>query len=199
MVRVALTGGIASGKSHVLAAFVARGVPTIDADVIAREVVAPGTPGADAILARFGAAVLGPDGQLDRRRLGSLVFEDPAARQDLEAIVHPAVYRRIEHWLAGLGPAVPLAVADIPLLFETSRTSDFDAIVVAACSDDEQLRRTMTRDHLSEAEARARIAAQWPLSEKIDRADYVIWTTGTAEETARRVGETIERITSGGR
>jgi dephospho-CoA kinase len=197
VVRVALTGGIASGKSHVLDAFRARHVPTIDADLLAHDVAGPGTPGAAAILARFGSAVLAPNGELDRRKLGAVVFVDPELRRALEAIVHPAVYEAIARWLAGLPSETPLAVADIPLLYETGHQRDFDAVVVAACPPEEQLRRVIARDHLSEAEARARLGAQWPLTEKVRRADFVIWTTGTAEETGteveRVIGELLHR------
>ena len=194
MVRVALTGGIASGKSHVLAAFAARHVPTIDADLLAHEVVARGAPAADAIRQRFGAQVVGPDGEIDRRRLGAIVFADPDARRDLEAIVHPKVYEAIERWFTTLAPTVPLAVADVPLLFETGHDSNFDVVIVAACEPEEQMRRVMARDGLPEADARARLAAQWPIGEKVRRADYVVWTTGTVEETSARVAEIAKRI-----
>jgi dephospho-CoA kinase len=189
MVRIALTGGIATGKSHVLAAFAARGVPTIDADVLAREALSPGGPGLAAVRARFGDAVMAPDGTVDRGRLGAVVFADADARRDLEAIVHPIVYSRIAAWFAGLPAGTATAVADIPLLFETGREGDFEVVVVAACPPDEQLRRVIARDGLTEGEARARIAAQLPLDTKIARADYVIWTTGAEADVARAVGE----------
>jgi dephospho-CoA kinase len=197
VVRVALTGGIASGKSHVLGAFTARGVPTIDADRIARDALAPGTPGEAAVRARFGEAALDRAGAIDRRGLAAIVFRDAAARRDLEAIVHPVVYRNIEQWFAGQAGA-PLAVADIPLLFETGREGDFDVVVVAACSPDEQVRRVIARDGLPEADARARLDAQWPLADKIARADHVVWTTGSAEETRRRVDALIGALTGTG-
>lgn len=198
MVRVALTGGIATGKSHVLAAFAARGVPTIDADVLAHDAVAVGTPGAEAVRRRFGADIIRPDGEIDRRRLGAIVFNDTAARRDLEAIVHPAVYGAIQRWFASLPADTRYAIADIPLLFETGHERDFDAVVVAACEPDEQLRRVMARDGLAEADARARLAAQLPLGEKIARADHVVWTTGTPGDTARQVGEVAERLSREG-
>jgi dephospho-CoA kinase len=198
VVRIALTGGIASGKSHVLAAFAARQVPTIDADLLAHEVIARGAPAAEAIRQRFGARVVGPDGEVDRRSLGAIVFADSNARRDLEAIVHPKVYEAIERWFATLAPGAPLAVADVPLLFETGHERDFDRVIVAACKPEEQMRRVMARDGLSEADARARLAAQWPIEEKVGRADYVVWTTGTAEETSARVGEIIEELRDAG-
>jgi dephospho-CoA kinase len=194
VVRVALTGGIASGKSHVLAAFAAREVPTIDADLLAHAVVAAGTPAAQAIERRFGRDVVGADGEINRRKLGGVVFNDANARRDLEAIVHPAVYSAIRRWFEMLPASTPLAVADIPLLYETGHERDFDVVVVAACEPDEQIRRVMTRDGLTEAEARSRVAAQLPIGEKVSRADYVVWTTGTHEATSKRVGEVAEEM-----
>ena len=193
MIHAALTGGIATGKSHVLAAFARLGVPTIDADTLAHGAIAAGTPGAAAVVARFGTVIRLPDGGIDRRALGAVVFNDVAARHDLEAIVHPAVYSAIERWFQDQAGHIDLAVADIPLLFETAHEGDFDVVIVAACSPKEQLRRLMERDRLSEADARSRIAAQLPLDEKVRRANYVVWTTGTAEETERQVREIIKR------
>jgi dephospho-CoA kinase len=194
VVRFALTGGIATGKSHVLAAFAARGVPTIDADLLAHEVVAPGTPAAAAIGRRFGPDVVGSGGEIDRRKLGAIVFNDPAARRDLEAIVHPAVYAAIERWFELLPPNTTAAVADIPLLFETGHDHDFDVVVVAACEPEEQMRRVMARDGLTESEARSRVDAQLPIAEKVARADYVVSTAGTLGETSARVEEVLGKF-----
>jgi dephospho-CoA kinase len=194
MLRVALTGGIATGKSYCLARFADHGVPTIDADVLAREAAAPGTPGLGAIAARFGPGVLTPDGSLDRPGLGRLVFGDSKARAALEAIIHPEVYRRIREWFANLPAGTRLAVADIPLLFETGHNHDFDEVIVAACDPEEQVRRVMARDRLSDAEARARLAAQWPIEEKVKRASRVVWTDRGFAETARQVAEVYESL-----
>jgi len=194
VVRIALTGGIATGKSAILRRLHARGVPVVDADVLAREAVAPGTPGLAAVVERFGASIVGRDGELDRRALGAIVFADASARADLEAIVHPAVYRAITGWFATLPPNTPFAVADIPLLFETGHAGDFDRILVAACSPDEQVRRVMARDGVSRADAEARLAAQWPIGQKVALADHVIWTTGTYEETDQRVDELLQAL-----
>ena len=194
MLRVALTGGIATGKSYCLARFAVHGVPTIDADVLAREAAAPGTPGLAAIAARFGPGALTPDGALDRPGLGRLVFGDSKARAALEAIIHPEVYRRIREWFANLPAGTRLAVADIPLLFETGHNHDFDAVIVAACDPEEQVRRVMARDRLSDAEARARLAAQWPIEEKVRRASRVIWTDGGFAETDRQVKDAYEML-----
>jgi len=194
---VGLTGGIATGKSTVLRLLQARHVPTIDADVLARQAVAPGSPGLQAIVERFGSAVLDPTGALDRSAPAAVVFSDPQARRDLEQIVHPAVYAAIRDWLEELPEGTPLAVADIPLLYETGHQADFDRVVVVACPPDEQLRRVMARDGVSEAEARTRLDAQWPIADKVVLADDVIWTTGPRAETEREVEELLRRLVSG--
>jgi dephospho-CoA kinase len=189
MLKVALTGGIASGKSYCLARFAALGLPTIDADVLAREAVEPGAPALDAIRARFGPDVIASSGALDRSRLGGIVFQHAEARRDLEAILHPEVYRRIKAWSLEVEAAGchPLAIADIPLLFETAHEREFDRIVVAACVPERQIERMRTRNGLSEADARRRLGAQWPVARKIERADYVIMTDGTFEDTDTQV------------
>jgi dephospho-CoA kinase len=194
MKRVGLTGGIATGKTVVGAEFERLGVPTIDADVVARDVVAPGTPALALILARFGPGVLDADGALDRRKLGSIVFADEAARHDLEQIVHPAVKAAIDLWLDSMSATHNVAVAVIPLLYETGRERDFDVVITTACSPDEQLRRVMTRDSLNELQAKQRIVAQLSTEEKVRRADYAIWTDGTYENTKRQVVETLEQL-----
>jgi dephospho-CoA kinase len=197
MKRVALTGGIATGKSHVRAEFERLGVPTIDADTLAREAVAPGSPGLAAVVARFGPGILDEQHALDRRKLGAIAFGDPAARHDLEQIIHPIVRERTEAWFASLDARQPFAVADIPLLYETGREADFDAVVVTTCSEETQLRRVMHRDSVTEQEARQRIAAQLPTSEKVKRADYVINTDGSFEETNRQVRSVHDALVRG--
>jgi dephospho-CoA kinase len=194
--RVALTGGIATGKSTCLGRFAALGVPVIDSDVLAREAVAPGTPGLAAVAARFGPAVLATDGSLDRGRLAEIVFADPRARIDLEAIVHPFVFDRIVEWF-DRQPRTGFAIADVPLLYEAGHAGDFDVVIVAACSPDEQLARVIARDGLSEADARRRIASQWPIERKRALADYVVDTSGSVEETVRRVDEIVRALGSG--
>ena len=187
MIRVGLTGGIATGKSYCLSRFAALGVPVIDADLLARDAVAPGSPGLALVRARFGPSVMLADGSLDRAALAAVVFDDATARADLESIVHPEVYRRISEWFANQPAGTRMAIADIPLLFETGHEHDFDAIVVCACDPAEQLRRLVERDGLSEAAAQARLAAQWPIGEKVARADYVIRTDGAFESTEAQV------------
>jgi dephospho-CoA kinase len=187
MLRVALTGGIATGKSYCLVHFAELGVPVVDADKLARDAVTAGSTGLRAVVERFGAEVLAPDGSLDRPALGRIVFNDPRARAALEAIVHPEVYRHIREWFANLPAATRVALADIPLVFETGHNHDFDAVVVAACEPDEQVRRVMARDGLSDRDARARLAAQWPIEEKVKRATHVIWTDRGFAETDRQI------------
>ena len=188
--RIALTGGIATGKSYVRARFEDLGVPTVDADVLSREAVARGTPALAAIVDRFGRDVLDAHGALDRKKLGAIVFADPAARQALEGIVHPDVQRARDEWFATLNPAAhPFAIADIPLLYEVGLEGDFAAVIVVACAPETQMRRVMERDGLSDSEARQRIAAQRPINEKVRRADYVIRTDGTFDDTDRQVRE----------
>jgi dephospho-CoA kinase len=196
MLRVALTGGIATGKTYVRLRLASHGIPTSDADVLAREVVAPGTPGLAAVVARFGEGVLTPAGELDRRAVGRLVFADPEARRALEGIIHPAVQAASEEWLARVADSgeAPFAVADIPLLFETGRARDFDRVIVTNCPETQQVARIVERDGLTEDEARARIAAQWPAADKLRHADFVIDTGGTFGDTNRQIDRVIEKL-----
>ena len=194
MKRIALTGGIATGKSHVLARLREAGVPVVDADVLARDVVAPGTPGFAAVVNRFGQGILAPDGTLDRRRLGSIVFADAPARRDLEQIIHPSVRRAIDGFFTALPPDTPFGVADIPLLYETGRQSDFDAVIVVACDPATQVTRVMARDTLAREEAERRVAAQLSIEEKARRADYVVDSTGTHADTDRQVARSARSL-----
>jgi dephospho-CoA kinase len=194
MLRVALTGGIATGKSHCLREFAALGSPVIDADALAREALGVDTAGLAAVIARFGDGVLHPDGSLNRASLARIVFADPRARAALEAIVHPEVYRRIREWFANLPSGTRIAVADIPLLFETGQEHEFDRVIVAACAPQEQLRRMIARNALTEEDARARLAAQWPITEKVVRAHRVIWTDQGFEETSSQVRNVYEML-----
>src|SRR5687768_15283118 len=197
MKRVALTGGIATGKSHVRAEFERLGVPTIDADTLARDAAAPGSPGLAAIVARFGPNIVNKNGALDRRKLGAIAVSEPAARHDLEQIIHPIVRARTDEWFAALDPRYPFAIADIPLLYETGRERDFDEVVVTACAEETQLRRVMHRDSITEQEARQRLAAQLPTAEKVSRAGYVINTDGSFEETNRQVLTVFQSLVRG--
>jgi dephospho-CoA kinase len=194
MVRVALTGGIATGKSHVRRRFASLGVRTIDSDTLVHDALRPETDTTRAIARRFGNGVIASDGSIDRPRLGALVFADEQARRDLEALLHPIVYAAIVRWFEERERAGDrVAIADIPLLFETGREQEFDVVIVAACSPEEQLRRVMSRDGLSAEAARQRIAAQLPIDDKLRRADHIIWTTGSLEETDRQVDLLYEK------
>ena len=196
MLRVALTGGIATGKSYVAQRLRQAGVAVVDADVLAREVVAPGTPGLRAIADRFGPDVLDRAGALDRPRLASIVFSDSAARRDLESIVHPAVRAGIDRFLAAVPSAMLFAVADVPLLFETDRAREFDVVVVAACPTAMQIDRVMARDAATRAQAEQRVAAQWPIDEKVKRADYVIDTSISYAATDAAVDRVMAALRS---
>ncbi|HYG66879.1 MAG TPA: dephospho-CoA kinase, partial [Anaeromyxobacteraceae bacterium] len=169
---VGLTGGIATGKSTFAAALRALGAPVIDADRLAREVVEPGRPALAEIVRAFGPGVLAPDGSLDRRRLGAIVFADPEARRRLEAITHPAIraaMREETARLAAAGHAV--AFYDVPLLYEVGLEREVDAVVVVYAPRAAQLERLRRRDGLDAAGAEARLAAQLPIDEKAARAD----------------------------
>jgi dephospho-CoA kinase len=197
MRRIGLTGGIATGKSYVVAELRRRGIPCLDADELAHGVTAAGTEATAAIAERFGNDVLDPTGTVDRKRLGAIVFADAAARRDLEAIVHPAVHRALAAGLRGfeLVGGYPFAVADIPLLYETGGERDFERVIVTTCSTKTQLDRLKLRG-LSEAEAQQRLAAQMPAAEKAKRADYVIDTEGPFEATDARVAAIIHALTT---
>jgi dephospho-CoA kinase len=197
--RVALTGGIATGKSHCLRRFTELGAPTLDADTLAKKAVEPGTDGFRAVVKRFGTGIVGADGSLDRAALGNVVFGDDEARHALEAIIHPTVRQAIDRWFEALDrqPGVRAGIADIPLLFETGRDKDFDMVVVAACAPATQKARLMNRDGFSEEQADQRIRAQMPIDDKAGRARYVISTEGTIAETDRQVAQVWAEISGG--
>ena len=185
MFRIALTGGIASGKSAVATLFEARGVPVVDSDVIAREIVAPGTPALEAIRARFGDAVLLPDGSLDRRALREQVFADPAARRDLEAITHPAIRERMQAW--SRTAAGPYQIHMIPLLAEGGGRRDFNRVLVVDCPEELQIQRVMQRDGVDANSARNVLAAQASRAERLAIADDVIVNDGDRDKLSQDV------------
>jgi dephospho-CoA kinase len=190
-----LTGGVAAGKSTVAQFFAAQGVPVIDADVLAREVVAPGSPALAAIQAAFGPDILDAQGALDRKRLGQMVFAHPDRLQQLNAIVHPRVAERFAEQVAALqAQGVPLACYDVPLLFERNLQDKLRPIVVVTAPHDLQLARLMTRNGLTGTEAESRIAAQMPLAEKVARADHVIDNSGSLEATLQQAAAVLQQI-----
>ncbi len=198
MLRVALTGGIGTGKSYVVRLLRGRAVPTIDADQLARAAVQPGQPASVRLRDRFGPDLFAADGSLDRIRLGRLVFADAAARAALEALVHPPVREAVDAWFrrCRASTGARFAVADIPLLFEAGRADAFDRVVVVACDPALQLRRVMARDGLPAADVRRRIAAQLPIADKVARADAVVRTDGSFDETDRQVASLCRALSA---
>lgn len=189
-----ITGGIGTGKSRISEMFRALGAVVVSADELAREVVLPGSPVLERLAERFGPGVIAPDGTLDRKALGDIVFADPAARQDLNGIVHPAIAALSRSRLREISGRVPLVVYEAPLLFEAGAEGRVDAVLVVTASEEVQLRRLMARDNFGEPEARARIAAQMSQEEKVARADYVIDNSGSPEEAEKAVRALYQKL-----
>lgn len=192
-VRVGLTGGIASGKSTVSKILEELGAVIIDGDVLAREVVARGTPGLEQVVAEFGPELLTPEGDLDRPAMGRLVFADPDARKRLEAIVHPLVFERIVELEAAAGPE-DLVVHDIPLLAESGRADTFDAVIVVDADPALQVERMVRERGWTRADAEARMKAQASREERLAIATHVIENDGTLEELRARVVEVFGQL-----
>lgn len=194
--KLGLTGGIASGKSTVSAMLADQGALLIDADEVAREVVLPGSPTLAAIAERFGNDILLPDGSLDRKRLGNIVFRDEQERRALEAITHPAIRARMNELASEYERSQPdkLIIVDIPLLYESKMQSLFDGIIVVYVPRELQLDRLMKRDGLSEEQAMQRLDAQMNIEDKRQMADYVIHNEGDLDRTKRQVLELIKQI-----
>lgn len=191
---IGLTGGIAMGKSTVAGWFERRGLPIVDTDVLARQVVEPGQPALDEIRQRFGAEVLDATGTLERAALARRVFPDAEARRALEAILHPRIrkawQRQAEAWRqAGL----PAGVVVIPLLFETDAGGEFDAVVCVACTAASQQQRLAARGWSVEM-ASARVQAQWPVSRKMALASHVIWTEGSLQTAGLQVDRVLAAL-----
>jgi dephospho-CoA kinase len=199
MVVIGLTGGIGTGKSAVARMLAELGAAVIDSDVLAREVVAPGQPALAEIAAAFGPEVLAPDGSLDRRALGRIVFSDAAARRRLEAITHPRIRaesaRRVE---AAEAAGYKVCVCDVPLLYEVGYDllGLYDEIWVVTAPEEVQLARIRARDRLDEDAARARLRAQWPLALKAQRADRVIDNGGDLAATRRQVEAALAAVSA---
>lgn len=191
VLRIGLTGGIASGKSTVAGFFGELGADVIDTDEIARTLVRPGSAALTRIVERFGADVLTADGALDRRRLRAIVFGDPESRRQLEAILHPPI--RAEALARAEASTAPYAVIVVPLLFETGFDRLVDRRLVVDCPESQQIDRLVARDGVGEVEARAMLAAQLTRSERKQRADDCIDNSGSLASTRSRVRELHER------
>lgn len=184
---VALTGGIASGKTAVSDAFAARGVPVVDTDVIARELVEPGRPALAEIRERFGEEVIGGEGRLDRRALRKRIFDDAGARADLEAILHPRIVEEARRRIAA--ERAPYVLLVVPLLVETGLFSDASRVLVVDVPEELQRERLMQRDGVDARQADAALDAQATRQERLDLADDVLDNTGTLADLAERVAE----------
>ena len=196
MLKVGLTGSIAVGKSYVLEIFRELGAFVLDADLTAREVVAPETKGWQLIIEQFGSNILLPNNEIDRARLGAVVFADEAKRQLLNSIVHPLVIEEQNNWLVEREAKNPhgIAVIDAALMIESGSYRRFDKLIVVWCDDQIQLQRLMTRNDLSKEEALKRIRAQMPQKEKKLYADFTIDTGKGFEDTRRQTIEVFEQL-----
>jgi dephospho-CoA kinase len=196
MIIAGLTGGIATGKSTVADILRQAGAFIIDADLIARQVVEPGRPAWREICSLFGEGIVNPDGTIDRSALGKIVFDDSLMRRRLEAIVHPRVGEQIDAELRQIAQTAPDAVVimDIPLLFETAKAHGLSEIIVVYAPEKIQFERLVERDGLSPQDARARMAAQMPIQEKVKKAGIVIDNSGTLEETRRQTLAAYEQL-----
>ena len=190
-----LTGGIGSGKSKVAKILEDYGVPVVSADELSRLVVSAGSDGLGEVVQAFGSEVLDERGELDRRKMGSIVFRDPARRQQLEAILHPRIRERFEQVLDALEKAGhPVAVYEVPLLFEKNLQSDMKATILVTASEATRVARVMERDQVTEGEVRDRIASQMPEAIKRKRADYIVENDGSVDELRREVRFMLERF-----
>ncbi len=193
----ALTGGIGSGKSTVARLWRDAGLALVDADSLAREVVAAGSAGLERVAHAFGPTVLTQNGELDRTALGQLVFRDSDARTKLEGLLHPLIRSAAEARFAALEQAGERLICyEIPLLFETGQAERFRPVIVVDASDALRVERVSQRDGLTAESALQRIAAQWPLAEKVKRADAVIDNGGSLEHTAAQAAAVLERLRS---
>lgn len=194
---IAVTGAIGSGKSLVCRMFRELGAAVVDADEIARSVVAPGSEGLTQIIKAFGSSVVAPDGSLDRRAVGRIVFSDRSKRELLEAITHPLIRKRADDELERQRAAnPPLIIYDVPLLFETGLDQlSFKKIIVVSATEDNCIARAAARSSLSVEDIKKRLQAQIPLIEKERRADHVIFNNGTEDELRAKVRECFEELT----
>ena len=193
--RVGLTGGVGSGKTTVATILAELGATIIDGDKLAREVVEKGTPGLEQVVAAFGPEVLTPEGHLDRPRLGAVVFEDADQRRRLESIVHPLIFERYAALEAATGPD-DLVVHDIPLLAETGRAAEFDAVLVVDVPDETRIERMVRDRGWTRQDAEARIAAQATREDRLAIATHVIDNAGTRDQLRERVEQVFAELTA---
>ena len=196
MLRVGLTGNIATGKSTVGAMFVELGCHLIDSDQISHQVYQPGTPVYEAIVAEFGKTILAPDGTIDRRILGDIVFKTRHARARLNDLVHPAIIQRQREWLKDVEAEDPQAIAivDAALMIEVGTYKNYDKLIVVTCTPEVQAERLRARSGLSEEQIEARIRSQMPPEEKVKYADFVIDNAGSLESTRRQVKKVFDAL-----
>jgi len=194
---IGLTGGIASGKSTAARTLAALGARIVDADAVARDIVAPGQPALADIVRTFGREMLLPDGTLDRKRLGAVIFADADKRQALNAITHPRIAAETQTRLNALrAEGLPVAIYEAALLVENGVHKALDGLIVVVCDEATQLARLMGRDGYVEADARARIAAQAPISDKVAAATWVVDTSGPLADTKKQLARIWEEILS---
>lgn len=198
MLRVGLTGGLASGKTFVGQALAELGCHLVNADLLGHEALAPDGEAYGAVVREFGDSILEPDGAISRRRLGAYVFGRPERLAVLNSLIHPAVIRREEELMAGFAARDPegIVVVEAAILIETGSHKRFDRIVLAVCEREQQVGRAIARDALTREQAEARLSRQMPLQEKLKFADYIIDTRGSKEETLRQVKETYQSLRS---
>jgi dephospho-CoA kinase len=195
MLKVGLTGGIACGKTVVRRRLEERGIPTLDADAVVHRLLQAETDVTRRIAETFGETVIAPDGSVDRKALGGIVFADEEARKKLNAIVHPGVWREVERFFDEREEASdPVAVVDAALMIETGSYRRYDRLVVVHCRPELQLERLMARDGLSREDAERRIRSQMPIEQKLPFADFLVDTSGTIEETLKRTDDLASQL-----
>jgi len=185
MYLVGLTGGIASGKSFVASLLAELGASTIDADDVAREVVSPGSPGLSAVVSAFGNHVLLPSGELDRNKLGDIVFSDTKSRLQLEALLHPLIKVRTTQLISSQSSEI--VVYSVPLLVEANVDYPFDSVITVEAGEEHQVERLVRSRSLTEDEARKRVSTQTTAANRVARADYVVDSSGSKDDTKRQV------------
>jgi dephospho-CoA kinase len=196
MIVIGLTGGFASGKSLVAKKLVELGATLIDADEVAREVLSPGEAAFNDVVKVFGNGILTSDGEVNRKKLGAIIFSDAEKRAELNRLTHPRIRERMMARVEELrkGAKTALVVLDIPLLIESGLADTVDCVIVVFADVEQQLRRLMKRDNITEAAAKARLKSQMPLKEKLKAADYIIDNSGTTSETLKETEKILAKI-----